>query len=83
MFHVPSNSGGERVTIEPAWEVFNLFNVANYDLPGQKLDGVLTGLPGSINGTISEFRPNRAGLGSGSFAQGIPRAMQFALRVTF
>ena len=64
----------ERITIEPAAEVFNLFNVANYDLPGNTLAGLLTGDPGSINGTTKANRPNRAGFGSGSFAQGIPRA---------
>jgi len=73
----------ERITIEPAVEVFNLFNVANYDLPGNTLTGLLSGEVGSINGTTKVNRPNRAGFGSGSFAQGIPRAWQFALRVTF
>lgn len=73
----------ERITIEPVVEVFNLFNVANYDLPGNTLTGLLTGEPGSINGTTKANRPNRAGFGSGSFAQGIPRAWQFALRISF
>ena len=73
----------ERITIEPAAEVFNLFNVANYDLPGNTLTGLLTGETGSINGTIKANRPNRAGFGSGSFAQGIPRAWQFAVRISF
>jgi len=73
----------ERITIEPAVEVFNLFNVANYDLPGNTLTGLLTGEPGSINGTTKANRPNRAGFGSGSFAQGIPRAWQLALRISF
>jgi hypothetical protein len=74
---------GERLTVEPMLEWFNLFNVANYDLPGNVLSGTLTGVPGSINGTTPAYRPNRAGTGSGSFAQGIPRAWQLAVRVTF
>jgi hypothetical protein len=73
----------ERITIEPAMEVFNLFNVANYDLPGNTLTGLLSGEGGSINGTTKANRPNRAGFGSGSFAQGIPRAWKFAVRVSF
>jgi hypothetical protein len=73
----------ERITIEPAVEVFNLFNVANYDLPGNTLTYLLSGEVGSINGTTKANRPNRAGFGSGSLAQGIPRAWQFAVRVSF
>jgi hypothetical protein len=73
----------KRVTIEPALEIFNLFNVANYDLPGNKLSGTLTSAVGSINGTTAADRPNRAGFGSGSFALGIPRSWQLALRVSF
>jgi hypothetical protein len=73
----------ERVTVEPMLEWFNLFNVANYDAPGNILSGVLTGAPGSINGTTPAYRPNRAGTGSGSFAQGVPRCWQLAVRVTF
>jgi hypothetical protein len=73
----------ERIKIEPALGIFNLFNIANYDLPGNKLSATLTGATGSINGTTAADRPNRAGFGSGSFALGIPRAWQLALRVSF
>ncbi|MBO0858625.1 MAG: TonB-dependent receptor [Chloracidobacterium sp.] len=73
----------ERVRIEPMVEVFNLFNVANYDSPGNPLSGVLDGSIGSINGTTPLNRNNRYGLGSGSFAPGIPRALQFGIRVGF
>jgi carboxypeptidase family protein/TonB-dependent receptor-like protein len=73
----------ERLRIEPIMEVFNLFNVSNYDSPGSPLSGVLDGSPGSINGTSPDLRTNRYGLGSGSFAPGIPRALQFGLRVGF
>jgi len=73
----------ERITIEPALELFNLFNVANYDMPGNKLLGLLNGAPGSINGTTPGTRSNRAGFGGGSFSQGAPRSWQLALRITF
>jgi hypothetical protein len=73
----------ERVKIQPMMEIFNLFNIANYDPPGSRLDSFLTGAPGSINGTTPGNRSNRYGLGSGSFAPGIPRALQFGFRVDF
>jgi hypothetical protein len=73
----------ERLTIAPMLEWFNLFNVANFDAPGNVLGGVLTGAPGSINGTTSAYRPNRTGTGSGSFARGVPRCWQLAVRLTF
>lgn len=66
----------ERISIEPAVEVFNLFNVANYET----FSGVLDGAADSING---QAQRQRRGIGSGSFAQGIPRNVQFMLRVTF
>ncbi|RMG43872.1 MAG: hypothetical protein D6723_20040, partial [Acidobacteria bacterium] len=70
---------GERVNIEPFVEVFNLFNVANF---GQ-LSGVLGGSPGQINGTVRGTRSNKLGLGSGSFSQGLSRAIQVGLSVSF
>jgi len=73
----------ERFTIQPLVEVFNLFNIANYDTPGNRLTGFLDASPGSINGTSRGLRNNRYGLGSGSFAPGIPRAFQFGIRVGF
>jgi hypothetical protein len=73
----------ERVKIQPMVEIFNLFNFGNYDPPGNRLTAFLDGSAGSINGTTPGNRSNRYGLGSGSFAPGIPRAFQFAIRVDF
>lgn len=73
----------ERVTIQPMIEVFNIFNIANFDSPGNRLGAFLDGSAGSINGTTKANRSNRYGLGSGSFAPGIPRAFQLGLRVDF
>jgi hypothetical protein len=73
----------ERVKIQPMVEVFNLFNFANYDPPGNRLGSLLSGTAGTINGTTPNVRSNRYGLGSGSFAPGIPRAFQFGFRVDF
>jgi hypothetical protein len=79
----PFKLRGERIRIEPALEIFNPFNVASYDLAGNKLSAALNGAPGSINGTTAAHRPNRAGFGSGSFALGVPRAWRLALRISF
>ncbi|HEY7183647.1 MAG TPA: hypothetical protein VIC84_19610, partial [Blastocatellia bacterium] len=73
----------ERVEFQPMIEVFNLFNIANFDTPGNRLGSSLDGSPGSINGTSPALRSNRYGLGSGSFAPGIPRAFQLGMRVSF
>jgi Carboxypeptidase regulatory-like domain len=73
----------ESVSIQPMVEIFNIFNVANYDPPGNRLSFFLDGSANSINGTPRNRRSNRYGLGSGSFAPGIPRAFQFGIRVDF
>ncbi len=78
----PFKLKGERITVEPALEWFNLFNVANYDLPDNKLSGSLNAAVGSLNGTTGSNRPNRAG-GTGSFVLGAPRSWQLLLRITF
>ncbi len=79
----PIKIHGDRMSIEPAWEWFNLFNTANFDLPSDRLDGHLTGIVGAINGTTAANRPNRASLSRGSFSGGSPRSWQFALRINF
>jgi hypothetical protein len=79
----PFKLRGERITIEPAFEWFNLFNVANYDLPNSTLSGVLNGTVGSVNGTTPANRPNRAEFTGGSFALGTPRSWQVVIRVLF
>ncbi|HVO59438.1 MAG TPA: carboxypeptidase regulatory-like domain-containing protein [Terriglobales bacterium] len=77
----------ERLSITPSVDVFNLFNVANFDPPNglntATLRGALSGTAGSLNGTTAAERTNRYGLGSGVFSQGIARALQFGLRVEF
>ncbi|MCM3904444.1 MAG: TonB-dependent receptor [Pyrinomonadaceae bacterium] len=73
----------ERVKIQPMVEIFNLFNIANFDSPGGRMGSLLSGTSGTINGTTPANRTNRYGLGSGSFAPGIPRAFQFGIRVDF
>jgi hypothetical protein len=64
--------------------IFNMFNFANFDLPGSVLGGTLDAAPGSANGTTSMERiTNRVGVGTGVFALGAPRVFEFGLRLSF
>jgi hypothetical protein len=74
----------ERVTIEPSVSFYNVFNFANFDPPLSPLDGYLTGSQGSINGTTySQQIAQRFGVGTGTFALGAPRTLEFGLRIAF
>jgi hypothetical protein len=76
----------ERFTIEPSVGIFNLFNFANFNLPPGAMTGWVNEGGGSINsvqkGTASAG-PFRVGAGTGVFALGAPRAMEWGLRVIF
>ncbi len=75
---------GERVTIEPSVGAYNIFNLANFDLPPNVMTPLLTGGAGSINGTTSADRiSNRVGAGTGVFGLASPRAFEFGLRIAF
>ena len=74
---------GERVTISPSWDVFNVFNRSSYDAPANLLSGTLSGQVNSINGTTAATRTNIRQRGSGTFEQGARRQMQAGLRITF
>jgi len=74
----------ERFTIEPSVGLYNMFNFANFDLPGSMLTGALLGSAGSVNGTTSsDHNINRVGVGSGVFALGAPRQIEFGLKISF
>lgn len=74
---------GEYITLEPSVSVFNAFNNANFDLPGNSLNGVLSGSQGSVNGTTAANRTTRVLPGSGVFDLGSPRVFEFGLKLTF
>jgi hypothetical protein len=86
---------GERVKLEPSLSVFNVFNWANFGGPGNQLSGVLNGAPGtSLNNSSSAgycgnatayctSRLDRVLAGSGTYANGAPRQMEFGVRITF
>jgi hypothetical protein len=74
----------ERLTIAPSVAIYNMFNFANFDLPGNTLSGVLLGSAGTVNGTTyADHNANRVGVGSGVFAFGSPRQVEFGLRISF
>jgi len=73
----------ERLTIEPQVSIYNLFNRQNFDSPSQPLSGILNGTAGTLNGTTRGNRSNLVGLGSGVFALGAPRSLEFGFKVVF
>jgi hypothetical protein len=78
----------ERLTITPSVGIFNLFNFVNFDAPLNILSGSLTGSAGSINGTSNDpssavYRSDRIGTGSGVFAFGSPRAIEWGMKLNF
>ena len=86
---------GERVKLEPNVSVFNVFNWANFGGAGNQLSGVLNGAPGSsLNnassgaycGNSTAFCTQRLGrvlAGSGTYANGAPRQIEFGVRIAF
>jgi Carboxypeptidase regulatory-like domain/TonB dependent receptor len=74
----------ENFTVQPSVGFYNLFNFANFDLPSATLDGLLTGSVGQINGTDSVgHNITRVGVGTGVYAVGTPRQIEFGLQFSF
>jgi len=74
----------ETLTLQPSVGFYNLFNFANFDLPGNALNGVLAGTAGQINGTTrTDHNLTRVGVGTGVYALGAPRQIEFGLQLTF
>jgi len=81
----------EGVSLEPAVSVYNVFNMANFDVLSGTLANVNTA--GGNVGTANNFLngPNNAAIqnglrtqrGSGTFASGAPRTMEFQLKLNF
>ena len=74
----------EGLIVQPSVAFHNLFNFANFDLPGAALNGLLTGAAGQINGTTRAAHDvDRVGVGTGVYGLGAPRQIEFGLRLTF
>jgi hypothetical protein len=77
----------EAFTIEPEVTFFNLFNHPNYNDALSLLAKTVDGNEGSVNGTTSAQRTTDRvgfiGLGSGAFAFGAGRTLEFGVKVSF
>ena len=74
----------ESFQVQPGISFFTVMNFANFDSPNNPLSGSLSGTLGSVNGTPGEQpNSNRLGLGSGVFALGSPRVIEFSLKASF
>jgi hypothetical protein len=73
-----------ELSIQPSVSAYNLFNFANFNIPGNVLSGILTGGAGSLNGTTYAGADSvRVGVGTGVFALGAPRTIEFGLKLVF
>ena len=75
----------ERVSIEPGVFFYNLFNFANFGLPPVTMSGILNGTPGSVNGTnqFDNKASFRVGNGTGVYALGAARQIEWGLKIIF
>jgi hypothetical protein len=74
----------EGLALQPSIGFYNFFNFSNFDLPGNALNGLLTGSAGQINGTTpAAHNVDRVGVGTGVYSLGAPRQIEFGLRLTF
>jgi hypothetical protein len=74
----------ERFTIEPTVYFYNLFNFSNFGLPPVTMSGILTGTPGAINGTGKlDNEAFRIGNGTGVYALGSARQIEWGMKFTF
>jgi len=82
----------EAFTIEPNAAIYNLFNFANFDLPGNTQGGTLIAAtvndqqviaPNHVGGTDYAHCSNQASLQSGTFALGAPRAFEWRAAFDF
>ena len=89
---------GERFTITPSLSFYNVFNFANFDMPGYVQSGVLSFGAGSImpgatlvqpqntaggNSSLPGGRTNRTSLQPNMNASGAPRSLEWGLKLSF
>jgi hypothetical protein len=78
------NVKDKELSIQPSVSFYNVFNFANFDIPGNVLSGILTGGVGSVNGTTyANATSVRVGVGTGVFALGAPRTIEFGIKLMF
>ena len=73
-----------QLSFQPSVSFYNLLNFANFNIPGNVLSGILSGGAGSLNGTTyAGANSVRVGVGTGVFALGAPRTIEFGMKMTF
>jgi Carboxypeptidase regulatory-like domain len=73
-----------QLSFQPSVSFYNLLNFANFNIPGNVLSGILSGGAGSLNGTTyAGANSVRVGVGTGVFALGAPRTIEFGMKLTF
>jgi hypothetical protein len=79
-----SHAISEHISLQAGVALYNIFNFANFDLPGTAMNGLLTGATGQINGTTAlGHNIDRVGVGTGVYSLGAPRQLEFGLRLNF
>jgi hypothetical protein len=80
----------ERFTVRPTIAFFNILNAVNYNnRTGNNganiINGEMTGAEGSPNGTAGHIQEQnfRVSAGSGVYAEGSPRQMEYGLKINF
>jgi hypothetical protein len=77
----------ERFQVEPQVGFYNLFNRHNFNGPNGLLAPTLDNTPGGTgainNTTRANLGPRLIGLGTGIFALGAPRSIEFGIKVSF
>ena len=87
-----SHTFRDRFKLEPSVGIFNVFNIANFNMPPGATSSWLNEGAGSINSvhtitqsgeTAPESNTFRVGNGTGVFGLGSPRVIEWGLRLTF
>jgi len=87
-----SHTFRDRFRVEPSVGIFNVFNIASFDVPPGATSSWLNAGAGSINSVHTltqsgeagpESNTFRVGNGASVFSQGSPRTIEWGLRFTF
>jgi hypothetical protein len=81
---------GPRFSVRPTIALFNILNAVNYNNRtgangANVIGGQLNGSPGSPNGTTGHAEESnyRVSAGSGVYAEGSPRQLEYGLKINF
>jgi hypothetical protein len=81
---------GEHLSVRPSFAAFNVLNAVNYNNRtgsngANVIGGQLNGQPGSPNGTDGHINEQnyRVSAGSGVYAEGSPRQLEYGLKISF